>query len=80
MTNPLDIIFVDFGIWLLGYWIQFSCLSIPQGHYFISTPGYEVQINMSVFGFERKSTFKEASVHDWFSLNYEYSFESKMSW
>ena len=30
-------IFDDFGIWLLGYRIKFSCLYIPQVHYFIST-------------------------------------------
>ena len=42
MTNPLDIIFGDWGIWLLGYGIEFSCLYIRQGLYFI---GYEVQMN-----------------------------------
>ena len=37
MTNPLDMIFGDFGIRLLGYEIEFSCLYIPKGLYFIST-------------------------------------------
>ena len=37
MTDPLNIMFDDFGIWLLGYRIELSCLFIPQGHYFIST-------------------------------------------
>ena len=37
MTNPLNIIFYNFGIWLLGYMIEFSCLYLPQVHYFIST-------------------------------------------
>jgi len=39
MTDPLNIIFDDFGILLLGYRIEFRCLYIPQGHYFISTLG-----------------------------------------
>jgi len=29
MTDPLNIIFNDFGIWLLGYRIEFSGLYIP---------------------------------------------------
>ena len=33
MTDPLDIIFDDFGILLLGYMIEFNCLYIPQEHY-----------------------------------------------
>ena len=37
MTKPLNIVFGDVGIWLLGYGIEFSCLYIPQGHYFMST-------------------------------------------
>jgi len=37
MTNPLNIIFDDFSICLLGYRTEFSCLYIQQGHYFIST-------------------------------------------
>jgi len=37
MTYPLNIIFDDFRIWLPGYRIKFSCLFIPQGHYFICT-------------------------------------------
>ena len=28
MTDQLNIIFADFGIWLLGYRIEFSCLYI----------------------------------------------------
>ena len=35
--HPLNIIFVDFGIWWLGCRIEYSCLYIPQGHFFIST-------------------------------------------
>ena len=31
-TDPFNIIFDDFGIWLLGYRMEFSCLYIPQGH------------------------------------------------
>ena len=37
MTDPLNIIFDDFGIWLLGSKIEFGCLYIPQGHYYINT-------------------------------------------
>jgi len=37
MTDPLNIIFNKFGLWLQGYRIEFSCLYIPQGHHFIST-------------------------------------------
>ena len=35
--NPLNNMFDDFSIWLLGYRTEFSCLYIPQGHNFIST-------------------------------------------
>jgi len=37
MTNPLYIIFDDFGLRLIGYMIEFSCLYIPQGFYCMST-------------------------------------------
>ena len=37
MTDPLNIIFDDFGIWLFGYRIELRCLYIPQGHDFVST-------------------------------------------
>ena len=37
MTDPLNICFDHFGVWLLDYMIEFSCLYTPQGHYFIST-------------------------------------------
>ena len=37
MTDPLNIIFDDFDMWLLGYRIKFSCLYLPQGHTLIST-------------------------------------------
>ena len=33
MTDPLNIIFDDFDIWLLGYRIEFSVLYIPQGQF-----------------------------------------------
>ena len=36
-TNPLNIIFDDFNIRLLGYRTEFSCLYLPQGYTFIST-------------------------------------------
>jgi len=35
MTDTLTIIFDDFGICLLSFRIEFSCLYIPQGHYCI---------------------------------------------
>ena len=54
MTDLLNIMFDDFGIWLLGYRIKFSCLYIPHGYYF----GYEVQIKKIFFSnFEQKSSF-----------------------
>ena len=54
---PLNIIFDDFVIWLLGYRIEFSCSYIPQEHYFISTL-WQRSTNEYVLGFfERKSTF-----------------------
>ena len=34
---PVKYIFDNFDIWLLGYWVEFSCLHIPQWHYVIST-------------------------------------------
>ena len=37
MTDPLNIILDNFCTLLLGYRIEFSCLYIPQGHYFINT-------------------------------------------
>jgi len=37
MTNPFNIIFDNFGTWLLDYRIEFSCLYLPHGHIFIST-------------------------------------------
>jgi len=37
MADQLNIIFDDFGIWLQGYRIEFSCLYIPLGHYILST-------------------------------------------
>jgi len=37
MTDHLNIIFDDFGIWLLGCGIEFGCLYIPHGHYCIGT-------------------------------------------
>jgi len=33
MTDPSNIMFDDFGIWLLGYMVEFSCLYITQCHY-----------------------------------------------
>ena len=37
LNYKINIIFDDLGIWLLGYMVEFSCLYIPQRHYFIST-------------------------------------------
>jgi len=34
MTGPLNTIYANFGI---GYGIEFGCLYILQGHYFIGT-------------------------------------------
>jgi len=37
MTDSLNNILEEFAIWLLRYWIEFSCLYSSQGQYFIST-------------------------------------------
>jgi len=50
------IILDDFGKWLLGYMIEFSCLFIPQGYYFtLSLWSTDEYVN---YDFERKSIFK----------------------
>jgi len=36
-THPLNINFDDLGIWLPGYRIEFNCLYLQHGHYFICT-------------------------------------------
>ena len=52
MTEPLDIIFDDFGKWLLGYRIEFSCLYIFQkGRFALVLCGYEVQLNKKISDF-----------------------------
>jgi len=56
MTDPLNIMFDDFGIYLLNYKIEFSCLYIPQGHAFISTMWLCSTDEYDFF--ERRSTFK----------------------
>ena len=65
MTHPINIGFNKFGIWLLGYNIDFSYLCIPQAHYFISTCGCEVQMNTCFFDSGSKSTIKKKK-HFWF--------------
>ena len=52
MTYPLNTIFDDFGNW---YRIEFNCLYIPHGHYFISTLWLLSTDNY--VNFERKYTF-----------------------
>ena len=37
MTDPLNIIFDNFWIWLLGYRIELSCLNILKAYYFMNT-------------------------------------------
>ena len=54
-TVQLNIVFEDFSIWLLGFWIKLSCLYTPQGHYFISSFRYRWMCENKI---ERKSTFK----------------------
>ena len=46
LTDLLNIIFDDFGILFTDFWFEFSCLYIPQEHYFIVLSGYEVKMNM----------------------------------
>ena len=55
-TNPLNIIFDDFSIWLLGYNTEYSCLYLPQGHVWLCRTDEYV----CVYYFERKSAFKSA--------------------
>ena len=64
MTVPLNIIFDDFSMWLLGYRVEFSCLYIPLGHYFISTLWLWSTDEYVNFDFERKSTFNVAEHKD----------------
>jgi len=59
MTDPLNIIFDSFGIWLLGYRIEFSCLNIPQAHYFIRSLWLKYRWIYFFYYFERKCTFKK---------------------
>ena len=46
ITDLLNIIFDDFGKVFTDFWFEFSCLYIPQEHYFIVLSGYEVKMNM----------------------------------
>ena len=61
MAPPLYISFDKFGIWLLGYRIEFSCLYIPQWHSFISTLWLWSTDEYLLFFLdsERKSSFKQ---------------------
>ena len=52
MTDPLNIIFEDCGIWLLGYRIEFICIYIQKAIISLVLCGYEVQTNMSFLDFE----------------------------
>ena len=49
MTDLLNISFNDFGIWLPGNRIQFSCLHIPYKLYLLVLCGYEVQIFFVIY-------------------------------
>jgi len=60
MTDPLNIIFREYDICLLGYTIEFSCLYIPQGQYFISIVCLWSTDEYVFFYFERKSTFNKS--------------------
>ena len=58
-TNPLNIIFDEFSICLLGYRTKFSCLYLPQGHNFISTVWLGSTDEYVLFYLERNSIFKQ---------------------
>ena len=59
MTDPLNIIFDNFNIWLLSYRIEFRCLYIPQGHNVISTLWlWSTGEYVFILYFEQISTFK----------------------
>ena len=46
---------VKYYFWyVISKWIEFSCLYISHWHYSIRTSGYKVQMNLSIFCFERK--------------------------
>ena len=46
---------VKYYFWyVISKWIEFSCLYISHWHYSIRTCGYKVQMNLSIFCFERK--------------------------
>ena len=64
MAVPLNIIFDDFSMWLLGYRVEFSCLYIPLGHCFISSLWLWSTDEYVNFDFERKSIFNVAEHKD----------------
>ena len=44
-----DFFFEDFALWLLGYRVEFSCLKIPQNHYFIRQTDRQTDILFDVY-------------------------------
>ena len=60
MTDMFNIIFDTFCIWLQGYMIEFSCLYLPQGLYFISTLWlWWVQMNSYVNKMSKSHLFRK---------------------
>ena len=66
MTDPLNIIFDDFGIWLLGSKIEFGCLIYSTRallhKYFVAM---KYKWICSFFNSEGKSIFKNNSQTNW---------------
>ena len=70
MTDLLNIIFDDLGIWLLGYGNEISCLYIPQMHYFINNSvAMKYRLICNIFYFEPlKSHFSQPTTNVSLSL------------
>ena len=78
---PVKYYFDNFGIWLLGYRIEFSCLYIPQGHNFINTLRlWSTNEYVIYFDFERNSTFKKDMLFSWGCKTFWPKAWTMMSW
>ena len=79
-TNPLNIIFHEFCIWLLDNRIALSCLYLPQGHYFLSTLWlWSTDEYVFFLDFERMSIFKSEHVQKGEELRSTYHHTSLQS-
>jgi len=70
MTDPLNIMFDDFGIRLLSDMIEFSCLYILHKGIIVSVLyGYEVQMNIYLFCILSELPPLMGSCLGWYSCN-----------